>query len=36
MDHDAEAALAVITRDRRVNEVQREVSSMIATTIATQ
>ena len=36
VDHDAEAALAVITRDRGVNEVQREVSSLIVTTIATQ
>jgi phosphate transport system protein len=36
VDHDAEAALAVMTRDRGVNEVQREVSSLIVTTIATQ
>ena len=36
VDHDAEAALAVITRDSGVNEVQREVSSNIVTTIATQ
>jgi len=36
VDHDAEADLAVMTRDRGVNEVQREVSSLIVTTIATQ
>jgi phosphate transport system protein len=36
VDHDAEAALGVMTRDRGVNEVQREVSSLIVTTIATQ
>ncbi len=36
VDHDTEAALAVMTRDRGVNEVQREVSSLIVTTIATQ
>ena len=36
VDHDAEAAMAVMTRDRGVNEVQREVSSLIVTTIATQ
>ena len=29
VDHDAEAAIAVMTRDRGVNEVQREVSSLI-------
>jgi phosphate transport system protein len=34
--HDTEAAIAVIIADRRVNEVQRHVTSMIATTIATQ
>jgi len=36
VDHDAEAALGVMTRDRGVNEVQREVSSLIVTTMATQ
>lgn len=36
VDHDADAAMAVMTRDRGVNEVQREVSSLIVTTIATQ
>src|SRR6267378_3481704 len=34
--HDGEAAAAVIVGDGRVNEVQRHVSSLIATTIATQ
>jgi phosphate transport system protein len=36
VDHDVEGALAVIIADRRVNEVQRHVTSMVATTIATQ
>jgi len=36
VDHDAEAAVAVMARDRQVNEVQEEVSSLITTTIATQ
>jgi phosphate transport system protein len=36
VSHDIEAALAVIIADRRVNEVQRHVTSMISTTIATQ
>jgi len=34
--HDADAALEVIVGDRRLNEVQRRVSSMITATIATQ
>lgn len=34
--HDEEGAAAVIVGDGRVNEVQRHVSSLIATTIATQ
>lgn len=36
IDHDAEAALAVITGDRRINEMQRAVSTLVTTTIATQ
>jgi phosphate transport system protein len=36
VDHDADAAVAVMARDRRVNEVQEEVSGLITTTIATQ
>jgi phosphate transport system protein len=36
VSHDIEAALAVIVGDRRVNEVQRHITSLIATTIATQ
>ncbi len=36
VDHDAEAAMAVIVGDARVNEVQRHISSLIAMTIATQ
>jgi phosphate transport system protein len=36
IDHDAEAATAVIIGDARVNEVQRHISSLIAMTIATQ
>jgi phosphate transport system protein len=34
--HDDEACVAVIVADRQVNEVQRHVASLIATTIATQ
>ena len=34
--HDADAATEVIRGDRRLNEVQRRVSSMITATIATQ
>ena len=34
--HDAEAALQVILDDRRINEIQRKVTAMIAATIATQ
>ncbi|HET7472399.1 MAG TPA: phosphate signaling complex protein PhoU, partial [Candidatus Limnocylindrales bacterium] len=34
--HDAEAASAVIAGDRRINEMQREVSGLITRTIATQ
>jgi phosphate transport system protein len=34
--HDVDAALEVIIADRRVNEVQRHVASLISTTIATQ
>ena len=34
--HDADAALAVIVADGRINEAQRAVSSQIARTIATQ
>jgi phosphate transport system protein len=34
--HDAEAALRVIIDDRRVNDVQRTATAMIAATIATQ
>jgi phosphate transport system protein len=36
VSHDVEAALGVIVADRRVNEVQRHVASLISTTIATQ
>ena len=36
VDHDADAALAVITGDRHINEMQRSVSTLITTTIATQ
>lgn len=36
VDHDAERALGVIIGDRRINEAQRAVSSLITTTIATQ
>jgi len=34
--HDADAATAVIVSDGRINEMQRQVTGMIATTIATQ
>lgn len=34
--HDAEAALAVIVGDQRLNEMQRKVNAIIAATIATQ
>jgi phosphate transport system protein len=34
--HDSDAALAVIVSDRRINEMQREVSGLITRTIATQ
>ena len=34
--HDADAALAVILADGRINEMQREVSGLITRTIATQ
>ena len=36
VEHDAEAALAVITGDARINEMQRSVSTLVTTTIATQ
>ncbi len=36
IDHDAEAALAVIVGDGRINESQRQASTLIARTIATQ
>jgi phosphate transport system protein len=36
VNHDSEAALAVIVGDGRINEAQRSVSSQIARTIATQ
>ncbi|MFL5779563.1 MAG: phosphate signaling complex protein PhoU [Chloroflexota bacterium] len=36
IEHDADAALAVVVGDGRVNEAQRNASSMIARTIATQ
>jgi phosphate transport system protein len=35
-DRDAELATSVVTGDARVNEAQREASSLITTTIATQ
>jgi phosphate transport system protein len=35
-DRDAELATAVVTGDARVNDAQREASSLITTTIATQ
>jgi phosphate transport system protein len=34
--HDADAATAVIVNDRRINEMQREISTLITRTIATQ
>lgn len=34
--HDAEAATAVIVNDRRINEMQREISTLITRAIATQ
>jgi phosphate transport system protein len=34
--HDAEAATEVIVNDRRINEMQREISTLITRTIATQ
>ena len=36
VDHDAAAATAVIVNDRRINEMQREVSTLITRAIATQ
>jgi phosphate transport system protein len=36
VDHDADAALAIIEGDGRINEAQRAVSSLITATIATQ
>jgi phosphate transport system protein len=36
IEHDADAALAVIAGDGRINEAQRHASSLIARTIATQ
>jgi phosphate transport system protein len=36
VDHDADAALAVIAGDGRINEAQRHASTLIARTIATQ
>jgi phosphate transport system protein len=36
IEHDAGAATAVIVNDRRVNEMQRDVSTQITRTIATQ
>ena len=36
VEHDAEAALAVIIGDGRINESQRQASTLIARTIATQ
>ena len=36
VDHDAEAATAVIVNDGRINEVQRHVTALITTAIATQ
>ncbi len=36
VEHDAEAALAVIIGDGRINEAQRQASTLIARTIATQ
>jgi phosphate transport system protein len=36
IEHDAAAATEVIVNDRRINEMQREVSTLITRTIATQ
>jgi len=36
VEHDAGAATAVIVNDRRINEMQREISTLITRTIATQ
>jgi phosphate transport system protein len=36
VDHDADAALAVIQGDGRINEAQRAITSLITATIATQ
>ena len=36
VDHDAAAATSVIVNDRRINEMQREVSTLITRAIATQ
>ena len=36
VSHDAEAALAVIRATARINEMQRKLTTMVATTIATQ
>ncbi len=36
VSHDAEGALAVIRADSRINEMQRRLTTMVATTIATQ
>jgi phosphate transport system protein len=36
MDHDAAAATEVIVNDRRINEMQRQISTLITRTIATQ
>jgi phosphate transport system protein len=36
VDHDAEAAVAVMARDGQVNDVMREVTGLITSTIATQ
>lgn len=36
VDHDADLATQVIVSDRRINDAQRRVSSLITTTIATQ
>lgn len=34
--HDADGALAVITGDEEINQLQRDISGLVATTIATQ
>jgi phosphate transport system protein len=36
LEHDAAAATAVIVNDRRINEMQRQISTLITRTIATQ